>query len=55
MDIKFGSADALASDLIQVHGNRDDGWINVKFVLSKDPLGQAGRFYDTIVFKDISG
>lgn len=55
MDIKFGAADGIASDFIEVLGNDDRGWIHLKFKLSNDPLGQTGRFYNAIVFKDISG
>jgi hypothetical protein len=55
MDINFGSADQLANELIDVLGNDDSGWIHLRLHLSNDPLGQTGRYYNTIVFKDISG
>lgn len=55
MEVKFGSADGLASELIDVLGNDDSGWIHLKLKISNDPLGQTGRYYNTIVFKDISG
>ncbi len=55
MEIKFGAADGLASEFIDVLGNDDSGWIHLRFGFGQDPLGQTGRFYNTIVFADTSG